>query len=869
MSLHDRIFSAVFPPSADVVVPTPTATPVLGSTGFGESFGGPATPDTGAESAAAEQIRWDRAWHTVTTYLSIANEPITATHASQDEGSLRAKWIKPFNAETENAVFYLLSEDSRGRQLRRYSTRDDLLQWYYEEVGSRHFVDYVLPSLTRLVEDVENDRALVQIFRTLQVVQTIYLHPLKHHILPILPDKGSQLLAQAKTNLHGLFAHSIPHGAFSILLGRFLREQALVVLNITATHQTQHEAAECSEARQVTMKVVRSLKDVGLAGGRAQRLFAEVMNEVLIKRVESECAGKWSSPSSVPQDLRDWIENQFARFIVEVLACLYDEAGEKLTQVSHASVQRWQQMGISQLGALRVNELFNVVVDWENGSRGAIEDLKCYIKNPSARLHVTQDFSEVVAHRLLQPGASTIQILQVYISIIRSFTVLDPRGVLLDRVARPIRRYLRERDDTVNIVVTGLLADPEDESSNSETLVELAIELDKTGGLPVEEGRGADDGELDWDDMNWMPDPVDAPEYKRTKHTDVIGALISLFDTKDTFLKEFQKILGERLLRREHDFDKEIRVMELLKIRFGESSLQACEVMLRDIQDSRRVDLNILKDEKMHPDTFPQLQSKILSHLFWPSLHTESFALPPSITELQARYEAGFSRLKASRKLTWLPSLGQVTIHLQLQDRSVREEVQTWQAAVIHAFDSDANGRHCAPVVRTVSDLKISLQMSDSLLHNALAFWVSKLVLVECRPETYRVLETLPASDTTNNTTITTLTAAATSVPQIAKAAATTNTTTTTTTAGGIGTMGTAVRSEEDMLNEKMEVFWQFVQGMLTNQGPMGLERIVMMLKMVVPDGFPFRNEEMREFLAGKVREGALALGSAGYRIPH
>ncbi|KAL8825959.1 MAG: hypothetical protein Q9191_004088 [Dirinaria sp. TL-2023a] len=855
MSLHDRIFSAVFPPSADVVIPTPTATPVLGSTGFSESFGGPAGPDTGTESVAAEQIKWDRAWHAATAFLSVANEPITAAHASQDERSLRAKWIKPFNAETEDAVFYLLSEDSRGRQLRKYSTRDDLLEWYYEE----------------LVEDIENESALVQIFQTLQVVQTIYLYPLKHHILPILPDKGSQQLAQAKINLHGLFAHSIPHGAFCVLLGRFLKEQAFIVLNITATNQPQHEPNECSEARQITMKVMKSLKNVGLAGGRAQRLFAEVMNEVLTKHVESEYAGKWSSPSSVPQDLRDWIENEFARFTVEVLACLYDEACEKLTQISHASVQKWQQMGISQLGALRVNELFNVVVDWENGSRGAMEDLKCYINNPSARLHVTQDFSEVISHRLLQPGASTMQILQIYISIIRSFTVLDPRGVLLDRVARPIRRYLRERDDTVNIVVTGLLADPEDESLSPETLVELATELASTGGLPVDEGKGADDGDLDWDDMNWMPDPVDAPaDYKRTKHTDVIGALISLFDTKETFLKEFQKILGERLLRREHDFDKEIRVMELLKIRFGESSLQACEVMLRDILDSRRVDLAIRNSEEMHLDTFPQLQSKILSHLFWPSLHTESFAPPPSIADLQTHYEAGFAKLKPSRKLTWLPSLGQVTVHLDLQDRSVREEVQTWQAAVIHAFDSDANGRHCAPVVRTYTDLKASLQMSDALLQNALAFWVAKLVLIESRPDTYRVLETLPSSTTTLTTSFAATTAGGSSSSNSVRA------TTTTTLASSSNALaaargplsGAAVRSEEDMLSEKMEVFWQFVQGMLTNQGPMGLERIVLMLKMVVPGGFPFGNEEMREFLAGKVREGALAGGSGGYRIP-
>lgn len=334
----------------------------------------------------------------------------------------------------------------------------------------------------------------------------------------------------------------------------------------------------------------------------------------------------------------------------------------------------------------------------------------------------------------------------------------------------------------------------------------------------------------------------------------MIGTLVSLFETKDTFIKEFQKILGERLLRRERGFDKEIRVMELLKFRFGEPALQACEVMLRDILDSRRVDVAIRNDQQMHPNVFPQIQTKILSHLFWPSLHAESFALPSTITELQARYAMGFSNLKACRKLTWLPSLGQVTVHLDLDDRTVREEVQTWQASVIYAFDSDANGRHCAPVVRTVSDLIAQLQMSEALVRNALTFWVSKLVLVQSALDTYRVLETLSAD---------TLTSSGNRTAQAAASAAAV-------TEAAVGAAaGSAVKSEEEMLREKMEVFWQFVVGMLTNQGQMKLERIVMMLKMVVPGGFPYGNEEMRDFLAGKVREGILVAGNGGYKIVH
>ena len=345
-------------------------------------------------------------------------------------------------------------------------------------------------------------------------------------------------------------------------------------------------------------------------------------------------------------------------------------------------------------------------------------------------------------------------------------------------------------------------------------------------------------------------------EYKRSKHNDVIGALISLFDSKDTFINEYQKILGEHLLRREPDFEKEIRVLELLKIRFGESSLQACEVMLRDIGDSRRLDLAIGNDQSMlviQPNSSDtHLSSKILSHLFWPSLNTETFALPSLITNIQTRYATTFSTLKPSRKLTWLPSLGQVTVHLDLEDRVVVEEVQTWQASVIYAFDSDASGRHCAPVVKTIQELMSHLEMSEFLVRNALTFWVSKFVLAQSAPDTYRVLETLPCDALASTSTSSTAQAAAAAAASDAVASA---------------AASHAVRSEEDMQREKMEVFWQFVVGMLTNQGPMKLERIVMMLKMVVPGGFPFGNEEMREYLGGKVEEGRLEVGSGVYRI--
>lgn len=158
-ALHDRIFTSVFPPPSEVDVPTPTATPILGSSGFGEPFGSQHTnaSQPGTETGAAEQIKWDRAWHTATTFLSLRDEPI---NAEQDEETLKNKWIKAVEPETPRALAYLLSESSRGRQIRRGSNTDDLLRWYFEEVVLEHYVKHVLPSLIQVIPEGSKSRTV-------------------------------------------------------------------------------------------------------------------------------------------------------------------------------------------------------------------------------------------------------------------------------------------------------------------------------------------------------------------------------------------------------------------------------------------------------------------------------------------------------------------------------------------------------------------------------------------------------------------------------------------------------------------------------------------------------------------------------------
>ena len=630
-----------------------------------------------------------------------------------------------------------------------------------------------------------------------------------------------------------------------------------------------------------------------LGGHHVRKIFAAVLDKLISEFVNWAYAGVFEEESEIIPHLRYWVENIFARYVVQVLGVLNSTEGTPrqagVSEVNHADAQKWVEIALTRLGALRVDELFDIIVDWDETKSG-IDDLKHYITNPATRTYLTSNFNNVLSTRLLHPGASTVEILQLYISIIRAFRKLDPKGVLLDRVARTIRRYLRDRDDTVKVIVTGLLSDTVDANgdplaSDLDTLTELALELSHND---LDSSKD-DDGELDWDNLEWMPDPIDAaPDYRKSKNTDVIGSLISLFETKDVFVKELQTTLADRLLRNKPDFDQETSVLEHLKIRFGDSALQACEVMLRDVTDSRKVDNIIRQDQGLQsqpnqPSTAPAtltdspsgqaLHAKILSRLFWPTLPSQSYKIPAPIQAQQTLYEKGFTTLKQSRKLTWLDSLGQVEVELDLADRVFQDEVLPWQAAVIYAFQTDDATDEKGPmpsildsqtsaggVTRTIDTLAEELAMSPTLVRSACIFWASKRILLQSStdPDTYSVLDTLPATDPLQPSSSSS-TAQNHAAAQPAQASAAT---------AAAATASAVAEAAEAERQSKMALYAQFVVSMLTNQGAMPLPRIAMMLGIVVPGGFPFSNEELREFLGGMCRERVLEVGHGGvYRV--
>ncbi|EXJ89356.1 hypothetical protein A1O3_02423 [Capronia epimyces CBS 606.96] len=649
-----------------------------------------------------------------------------------------------------------------------------------------------------------------------------------------------------------------------------------------------HAAQDAEEAQSPLWRNLPRWRSV-VGSEPLKKLLAAVLNDLMTEFVTWSYAGVYRH--SLHLHLEFWVQHLFARITQKALASLDGSAASSTISVPDAEAKKWKDMATARLGALRVDELFDIVVDWDT-TAPAIDDLRHFTTNPATRSYLTHNFANVLQTRLLHPGASTINILQVYISVIRSFRILDPKGVLLDRVAKKVRRYLREREDTVKVIVAGLLSDTVDEDGqpstpDPETLADLAVELTNNSA----QDGGADASEFDWNDMDWVPDPVDAaPDYMKSKNIDVIGSLITLFDTKDVFVKELQNTLAERLLKNKADFNQEISVLEHLKIRLGDAALQGCEVMLRDVLDSRKVDNVIRRDQGMQDDRGRprqaddvQLHAKILSRLFWPTVPEQAFHVPQVVLEQQQTYERGFEALKQSRKLTWLNAIGQVEVELELEDRFYRDEVLPWQAVVIYAFqEADANaeakaeaGFATSPAQKTVTSLASELAMSPTLIRSACIFWVSKRILTEVGRDTFAVLERLPAG-------IDAVMGGGDDAGAAAGAAAAAGATggagrraddsNATAAAAAVAAEAAAAQAakeaEEAERQQKMAMYHQFVVSMLTNQGAMPLPRIAMMLGIVVPGGFPFSNEELKEFLAGMIKEGVLHVAHGGaYKV--
>ncbi|KAM0437734.1 hypothetical protein ACHAPT_002099 [Fusarium lateritium] len=855
-----KVFRSVF--QTDISQPTPRSTPVAAFTEHGVAFGGPRALSSSSSSSSqqkappppplfhqtlhhpSDQVRWDRAWHVVTSRIQLP----TSVAAEDSFGALSQE-SQDIDLDFRDSLALLLYP---GRALPQAAHTEDILLWHTQQVR-QHFVHHVMPLLAACASQTDQTQILLSSISTLEAAHRQYLYGLTL-IAQGFEDEASAdaALSKFRRDLHAIIGNSLNQGLTSAIRNVLRR---LVHLNLGIGKRydgTSPEPADDggdSVARKELLGLLESLQTVGLAGEKFQVLFAEIMDASMEEFIKTSYSEVWqlpessttslSTPTGCLAHLSEWVENIYGRLAVEVFSRLG-------TRIAWNDVECWKEIAVGRLATLRIEELFDIALNWPE-SKGGLDDLRSAVTTPQRRLQLTDAFSMALQTRLLHPGRSTLDILQTYISMIRTFHALDNSKVLLDRVVHALQLYLCQRDDAIRIVVTGLLSNPSGGEEEGDTkLVELAVLLNSAS---QQQRRPTDDDDLDWNDMTWVPDPVDAGvNYKRPRNEDVIGTLINALGSQDIFIKEFQLIIAERLLSNQTSFSQETKVLSLLKKRFGENALQNCDVMMRDIQDSKLVDSALGKNLRPRPDSKDGLayHSKILSRLFWPSLSKEPFTVPPPVAALQSQYEQGFEELKTSRKLSWLDQLGSATVKLDFEDRTVELECKTYEAAVIYAFQDENGQSESGPVQRNFNDIWQQLMIDEDLLEAALKFWVGKKVLRDVGQQNYMVLERLDEGTAEEADTL----------------------------ADGQGSKDGGQPSPrkakiDSKEQERRTVYWQFIVGMLTNSAPaMPLGQILMMMKMLIADGCPWSNEELQEFLGEKVAENELELAGGKYRLP-
>ncbi|KAJ2878660.1 Anaphase-promoting complex subunit 2, partial [Coemansia asiatica] len=478
----------------------------------------------------------------------------------------------------------------------------------------------------------------------------------------------------------------------------------------------------------------------------------------------------------------------------------------------------------------RTMELFSIIIDFPS-STAAITDLRTCVSALNNMHQVAESLKTAVQTRLLHPAATTNDILMQYISAIRCLRLLDPTGTVLEIVAQPIRQYLRQRDDTVSCIVQDMV------SEESELFEDLA-----SGSLILDNDPEGVVYDEDYATRDWQPLPIEARNVFHTaqrRDADVLGLLVSVFDSKDVFVQEFETYLARSLLRHmEYDKAREIRQVEMMKLRFGDRALEKCEVMLKDLAESKRTDQLIAEAAGDQMWDLP-LHAVVVSRQFWAAAPVEKFVMPREMAEMKEKYAGVYESIRPARKLEWRDSLGQVRLTVQLADRAVDVAATPAQAAVLMAFGADG-----MPSSRlTVAELAEQLECSEDFVLPRLRFWQSQGVLREVSPGAFEPIEHQELHSHGGE-----------------------KETGDEDDSDSYSDPGDAHVDSNSSRTETLRMHFNYIVGMLTNIGPLPLDRIHSMLGMFIP-GDTTTIDELRGFLALMVREDRLELSGGTYRL--
>ncbi|OMJ25962.1 Anaphase-promoting complex subunit 2 [Smittium culicis] len=540
---------------------------------------------------------------------------------------------------------------------------------------------------------------------------------------------------------------------------------------------------------------------------------------------------------------------------------------------------------------LRLNKSIGVLSNSKD-SMGIFKDFKDCLSLEGSRTIIGESLKNWIFSNLLNPENDTEYILSFYISLISFFKELDPTNIVLAIVAEPIHSYLRA--DINKCVVA--------EISKGKSLLFSSKPDHSRDGIHDD----SDDND-NYDDFSWTPLPSDAknidPDFYKRSY-DILNQLISIFKSKAMFFSEYQQLLAKRLIdiSDPDTISNEINQVQILKSKFGEDHVAEFLVMINDISNS----FSINKDIQSNVTTV-----NILSECYWPSIPSTNLKLPNDILKIRNEYEIEYKEICPKFSLEWIDSVGHIDLTLEFTDRvlvvnlpiicatvlmSIQEIISEKSGEFKSGMDivwvslkevmsksGIANSETVTKSISSLKDKKIVIESSRNSSSESSSDIGASIDEIPTISQVYTIAETEDMLKKDYSQAITDkLDEGVTDIsfvnPMISsKSKKTLSEDTAETNDQNVADFTDEQAKDSTSLSSDMEleidqhsaqtvigsdynIYWQYIVGMLSNLGPLPVDRIVQMLEMFVPDKSFSTSDKLQlvKFLEEKVSSGDL-----------
>ena len=518
-------------------------------------------------------------------------------------------------------------------------------------------------------------------------------------------------------------------------------------MDVDVDTELENNNLEDAELLQQEDQLYKSLAILGWVTKQLRRPFREALHTVTMNVINELVASKYEEEGILDRVLQ-WKNTVLMPWTFAVVGSDAYVKDQWEAQLEYAASECFVHV--------RMKELFDLVTEYPD-SLPAVKELTVAL-NRTGRLwfqQVADEWRNALMARLLHPGAETSQIIEVYINTIKVLREMDPSGELLQVVTQPVRDYLKGRSDTIRCIITSL--------TDEEHGGDLYEELRRQDAKPLEEVQLDEEDEEEPPTFDWEPPPsilkrrgvitgqVGRVTSSSRRSGDILAMLVGIYGSKDLFVNEYRIMLADKLLNNlEYDTDKEVHNLELLKLRFGEASLRQCEVMIKDVDDSKRIQTNIHSTLNSKPrESGPAaVDAAIVSHIFWPALQREEMKYHPSIKSKLDEFSVEYVKLKNPRKLVWMKQLGSVELEVEAYEKdedgnlvSHTKEVtcNPSQATLLAHFEDKSEW--------TSGELSNETEMPEDLVRKRMGFWVNQRVVHAKRSGEFLLYSLISASE--------------------------------------------------------------------------------------------------------------------------